>query len=155
MVGVGVCCRPDRLATSGSGTVFEDTVAVEVVTMELTETEVVVEVVGLTFPLILLRALSVRIGCFDFEITFGSSSSDLAFEATTVAPLTFLALAGVVVPFLFSVTLAFFVAAVDDPDVTEWLLSIEIRLMSDLSDLVEESVSRRLRFPPLPISSSI
>ena len=71
-------------------------------------------------------------------------------------PLTFLALAGVVVvPFLFSVTLAFFVAAVDDPDVTEWLLSIEIRLMSDLSDLVEESVSRRLRFPPLPISSSI
>jgi hypothetical protein len=73
------------------------------------------------------------------------------------APLKFLAFAGVEVPFLLSaVTLAFlFEAAVDDavPEVAEWLLSIEIRLISDLSDLVEESVSRLLRFPLLTSSS--
>ena len=71
--------------------------------------------------------------------------------------MTFLAFAGVGVPFLLSaVTLAFLfeAAAVDTvPEVAEWLLSIEIRLISDLSDLVEESVSRLLRFPLLASSS--
>ena len=57
---------------------------------------------------------------------------------------------------LSAVTLAFLfeVAVVDTvPEVAEWLLSIEIRLISDLSDLVEESVSRLLRFPLLASSS--
>ena len=57
---------------------------------------------------------------------------------------------------LSAVTLAFLfeAAAVDTvPEVAEWLLSIEIRLISDLSDLVEESVSRLLRFPLLASSS--
>ena len=75
--------------------------------------------------------------------------------------MTFLAFAGVEVPPPFAVTLAFLIeaaveAAVVVPDeVAEWLLSIEIRLISDLSDLVEESVSRRLRllFPLLVTSS--
>lgn len=76
----------------------------------------------------------------------------------TVTPLTFLAFAAVEVPFLLSaVTLAFLIEAAVDaavPDeVAEWLLSIEIRLISDLSDLVEESVSRLLRFPLLTSSS--
>ena len=54
-----------------------------------------------------------------------------------------------VVAFLFSAaTLAFFGAEVDP------VLSMEIRLMSDLSDLVEESVSRLRLLLPLLTSSS-
>ena len=81
--------------------------------------------------------------------------------------MTFLAFAGVEVPpappFLLSaaVTLAFLTEAaavvpvpVVPDEVAEWLLSIEIRLISDLSDLVEESVSRLLRFAPLLVTSS-
>lgn len=177
--GVGVCCRPERRpATSGSVVVFEVTM-VEVtvmpevgVTMELmTEVaevaaavvlDVLVELTGvelLVLPLVFVLTLSTRIDFFAVEITWVSSSPSVLLLAMTVAeaPLTFLAFAGVEVPFLLSaVTLAFLfeAAAVDTvPEVAEWLLSIEIRLISDLSDLVEESVSRLLRFPLLASSS--
>lgn len=124
----------------------------EVVEVEVVELEAVVgaEVDGiiegidvgdveLLLDLALPRAFSTLDAATFLVVVVACSSSFLPLAFT--AFLVVLDLAGVPV-FLPSAALAAaLVVTLPLPDVTELLLSTEMRLMSDLSDLVEESVS--------------